>query len=114
MRSPLPEYLRSISNCLPIQPEKPGLHLPKGRLAYTRRAENLGDLATHVSARNGSAWQSMGSKVLVEPRQASANGAGAPGVECLEGLRGRYRRQPICGSISWLEKVACMRDVERT
>lgn len=75
--------------------QKQGLHLPKRRLAYTRWAEDLGDLPAYVPADNDSAWQSMGREVLVEFREAGADGTGALGVQRSQGLRGRYCRQSI-------------------
>jgi hypothetical protein len=69
--------------------------LPKSRLAYARRAEDLGDLPAHVSAHDGPAWQPTGSEVSVELQKAGTHGAGASGVERLEGLGGRHSRQSI-------------------
>ena len=78
-----------------------GGSLPKGRLSNAWRAEQLRHLASHVSARDGSAWQPGGREHVVELREAGGHGARTLAMERLEGLRRRHRGQAVWSIVSY-------------
>jgi hypothetical protein len=93
-----------IRRCLDAEPAsvvaphvcgRRGLYLPKGRLPNAWRAEHFRHLASHVPARHASAWRAGRGEHAVELREASRHGARTLGMERLEGLRGRHRRQAV-------------------
>jgi hypothetical protein len=78
--------LSPLQSLRPMYASGRGVHLPKGSLPDAWRAEQLCHLASHVTARDGSAWEPWRRKHSVELRETGRHGARALGMERLEGL----------------------------